>query len=165
MAPLDRIRQRRWPPVGAHRPQQARLGHHRTAVHWPADAAKQMTKGALVAAGFQAHESLWDQTAFIDLEDSFEQYFAARPKKMAGQLPPRAESPRRAGQDRLRALSPVRRERRRCRSALDLYDACEKVARRSWQAHRKPAPRSRTRRSGRSSMICTPLRRAAARWI
>lgn len=102
----------------------------------PADAERGCTRQAMQAAGFKPYQTLWDRTAVIDTAGgpaAWERYLAGRTAKWRHNL--------RSDEQRLvesGAVEYVRYRPRGHRHAdadprWDLYDACEQVARRSWQ--------------------------------
>jgi len=91
------------------------------------------TQRAMHRAGFPAYLTVWDRTALVDLSGTWEAYFAARPKTWRGNF--------RHGEKKLVAAGEVSYVRYRPRGEAhgqsdprwDLYDACQSIARRSWQ--------------------------------
>jgi len=103
----------------------------------PEDEAAGWTRQALAGAGLKAIRTLWDQTAVVDLADGqagWQRYVASRSAKWRGNL--------RRAEKKLAALGPVEYVRYRPlgQSAgqddprWDLYEACYRIAERSWQA-------------------------------
>jgi CelD/BcsL family acetyltransferase involved in cellulose biosynthesis len=100
----------------------------------PEAAVLEATERAYRAAGFHAYRTAWDRTAVIHLEDDWDTYLAARPRKWR-------ENYRRA-ERRLADRGEVSHVRHRPAGAehgdgdprWDLYDACEELAARTWQA-------------------------------
>lgn len=133
-------------PIGATQPQilAAALAHVKgTRRNWDlldlrfapaADGDPAATVEVMTRAGFApSASSIVDHTSFIELPDSLEAYFAARPKRFQ-------ENYRRAFR-KLSQLGDLRCVRYRPAGASagdadprwDLYDTCEAIARRSWQ--------------------------------
>jgi CelD/BcsL family acetyltransferase involved in cellulose biosynthesis len=91
------------------------------------------TRQAMQAAGLQAYETVWDRTAVVDLVGTWDQYLASRPAKWRTNL--------RRQERRVQSQGPVSYLRHRPLGETqgdgdprwDLYDACEEIARRSWQ--------------------------------
>jgi CelD/BcsL family acetyltransferase involved in cellulose biosynthesis len=88
--------------------------------------------GAMSAAGFQAYPTLWDRTAVVDLDGTWEDYWSGR----KGAWLRRFRHAERALRDqgdlsyvRYRPTGGAGDDSPR----WDLYDACEQLARRSWQ--------------------------------
>lgn len=89
---------------------------------------------AMQAAGLQSYATIWDQTAVVDLRGDWPTYFAGRPSSLRNNF--------RRRQKHLARLGTLRFERYRPRGEMhgdanprwDLYDACERLAGRSWQA-------------------------------
>ncbi len=89
---------------------------------------------AMQAAGFQSQATIWDRTAMVDLRGDWASYFAGRPSSFRNNF--------RRRQKHLAAMGNLRFERYRPRGEThddadprwDLYDACERLAGRSWQA-------------------------------
>lgn len=97
----------------------------------PADRA---TARAFQAAGYPALRTVWNRTALVDFSGGWESYLAGRPAKWRSNY--------RRLERRLHQQGKVEHVRYRpageaggdCDPRWDLYDACEAVARRSWQA-------------------------------
>ncbi len=91
------------------------------------------TRRAMLAAGFQAYRTLWDETAVVQLEGTWEEYLAGRPRPWRRNL--------RSTQAKLHTRHCVQFVRYRPCTAggaaadprWDLYEACEHIATRSWQ--------------------------------
>jgi CelD/BcsL family acetyltransferase involved in cellulose biosynthesis len=94
---------------------------------------REQTESAMRTVGLQAYRTVWDQTAVIDLPDSWDTYWASRTKKWRCSV--------NRWQRRLADCGEVSYLRYRPRGEShgegdprwDLYDACEELARRSWQ--------------------------------
>ena len=88
---------------------------------------------AMRSAGLRCYETVWDNTAVVDLSESWASYFASRPAKWRNNL--------RRCQKRLNASGhltfvhyrPLGEAAGDGSPRWDLYDACEQVAERSWQ--------------------------------
>ncbi|MDZ7618432.1 MAG: GNAT family N-acetyltransferase, partial [Patescibacteria group bacterium] len=89
---------------------------------------------AMQAAGLQSHATIWDRTAVVDLRGDWATYFAGRPSSLRNNF--------RRRQKHLAAIGELRFERYRPRGEAagdaeprwDLYEGCEQLAGRSWQA-------------------------------
>ena len=92
------------------------------------------TQHAMRMAGFRPHQQAWAQTTVVDLSGTWEQYWMTRRKKWRHNV--------RRCQRRLSEEGELTHVRYRPEGAAagdgdprwDLYDACEKLAFRSWQA-------------------------------
>jgi CelD/BcsL family acetyltransferase involved in cellulose biosynthesis len=91
------------------------------------------TRRAMQAAGLQAYETVWDRTAVVDLAGTWDDYLASRPAKWRNNFrrqERKAEEQGKVGYLRYRPLGEVQGD---ADPRWDLYDACEELARRSWQ--------------------------------
>lgn len=86
----------------------------------------------MLAAGFQSHATLWDRAAIVDLEGTWDAYWAARKGAWLRRF--------HHAERKLAEQGTVRHVRYRPTDQnadnsprWDLYDACEELARRSWQ--------------------------------
>lgn len=92
-----------------------------------------ITQQAMLDSGYQAYATLWDQTAIVDFTGTWQSYWASRKGSWLRRY-------RRAERE-LASLGRVSHVRYRPQGMAhadgdprwDLYDACEEVARRSWQ--------------------------------
>jgi CelD/BcsL family acetyltransferase involved in cellulose biosynthesis len=92
------------------------------------------TRLALESAGFLVGESIWKEIPLIEMDGDWDAYFASRTSKFRNNL--------RRAERSAAELGPVSLERHRPASLAsgdgdprwDLYDLCEQVAERSWQA-------------------------------
>ncbi len=99
----------------------------------PDDVAERCTQQALHQAGLRAARSVWNHTALVDLRGTWQQYQAAKPSKWRNNC--------HRWERRLAEQGSVTYIRYRPRGQAhgegdprwDLYDACEELARRSWQ--------------------------------
>jgi CelD/BcsL family acetyltransferase involved in cellulose biosynthesis len=97
-----------------------------------ADAAQ--TAQAMREAGFQAYQTLWDHTAIVDLDTTWDAYFASRPRTWRRNY--------RAAEKKLAEQGEITFQRYRPGGAAqgdadprwDLYDVCQNIAQQSWQA-------------------------------
>lgn len=91
------------------------------------------TAQAMRSAGFQAYRTVWDRSAVVDLAGTWDDYLAAKTSKWRNNF--------RRWERRLAARGTIRFVHHRPRGIAegdgdprwDLYDACEKIARESWQ--------------------------------
>jgi CelD/BcsL family acetyltransferase involved in cellulose biosynthesis len=91
------------------------------------------TQRAMRSAELQAYATVWNRTAVVDLSGTWEAYFAARPRAWRRNF--------RHCEKRLAAQGEISYVRYRPRGSAhgqadprwDLYDACEEIARHSWQ--------------------------------
>jgi len=89
---------------------------------------------ALREAGFQAYRTIWDWTAVVDIQGTWQSYHDSRSRLWRRNL--RAARRRLEKQGRLQIVRyrPAGRQAGEDNPRWDLYDACEQVARNSWQA-------------------------------
>ncbi len=97
----------------------------------PADAA---TAGAFEAAGYPALRTVWNRTAVVDFVGDWESYLAARPAKWRSNFRRLERRLQRHGKVEHIRYRPEGEATCDFEPRWDLYDACEAVARRSWQA-------------------------------
>jgi CelD/BcsL family acetyltransferase involved in cellulose biosynthesis len=91
------------------------------------------TGRALRAAGFQAIPSVFDRTAILEFRGRWEEHLARQPRRWRRNLRADVRKLTRLwGADFVR-YRPAGRARGEEDPRWDLYDACEEVARRSWQ--------------------------------
>jgi len=91
------------------------------------------TQRAMLASGFHAYPTLWDRAAVVDFDGTWDSYWSSRKGKWRWQF--------RRDERRLVEHGNVTYVRYRPTSEShddsprwDLYDACEDIARRSWQS-------------------------------
>jgi len=94
---------------------------------------RQMTEAAMRCAGLQAHATVWNRTAVVDLAGAWEDYLAARPAKWRNNLRRAERRLREQGKLEVVHYRPLGDDRGDGSPRWDLYDACEDVAERSWQ--------------------------------
>lgn len=90
-------------------------------------------RNAMQAVGFQAYRTIWDRTAVVETSGAWESYVADRKPAWLQRL--------RSAENKLSKQGEITYERYRPRGNAcndgdprwDLYDACEEIARRSWQ--------------------------------
>ena len=91
------------------------------------------TRDVMRAAGFQAYTTIWDRTAIVELAGTWETYWSGRKTSWQQRF--------RSAEHKLSKQGEISYERYRPRGLAhndgsprwDLYDACEEIARRSWQ--------------------------------
>ena len=89
---------------------------------------------AMHAAGFQAYATLWNRTAVADFSDGWEDYQAGRKGVWLRHIRQSEEKLRRHAKVEFVRCRPASREQGDGNPHWDLYDACESIARSSWQA-------------------------------
>jgi CelD/BcsL family acetyltransferase involved in cellulose biosynthesis len=87
-------------------------------------------RNAMTAAGFQAYPTVWNRTAVVDLDGTWESYWASRNRAWLRRF--RQNERRLAEQGELKYVRY--RPKQPGDPRWDLYDICEEIARRSWQA-------------------------------
>jgi hypothetical protein len=88
---------------------------------------------AMLSAGFQAYCTLWGETAVVQLDGTWEQYFDGRPRAWRRNLrSTQAKLHTRHRVEFVRYRPPVQ-EGVEADPRWDLYEACEQIAARSWQ--------------------------------
>ncbi len=92
------------------------------------------TEAAMHSAGFQACPTLWDRTAIVDLRGDWATYFARRNSSLRNNFRRRQRQLARQGELRFQRYRPRGEARGEADPRWDLYDACERLAGRSWQA-------------------------------
>jgi CelD/BcsL family acetyltransferase involved in cellulose biosynthesis len=88
---------------------------------------------AMRDAGFRPCRSVWNRTAVIDLGGSWEDYLNGRPVKWRKNLRRSERLLARQGELRYVRYRPAGQWLGESDPRWDLYDACEEIARRSWQ--------------------------------
>lgn len=91
------------------------------------------TAATMARAGFRAASSIVDRTSFIELPASLDDYFAARPKKWQANYRRMFRNLSKLGDLRCVRYRPAGAAFGDGGPRWDLYDACEELARRSWQ--------------------------------
>ena len=92
------------------------------------------TERAMREAGFQAYQTIWDRTAVVDLSENWNAYFASRNAAWRNNFHRRQKKLARQGELRFLRHRPDGCSRPDADPRWDLYDACERIATRSWQA-------------------------------
>jgi CelD/BcsL family acetyltransferase involved in cellulose biosynthesis len=91
------------------------------------------TKQAMQAAGLQAYETVWDRTAVVDLAGTWDDYLASRPAKWRNNFRRQERKVQEHGKVSYLRYRPLGEAHGEADPRWDLYDACEELARRSWQ--------------------------------
>jgi CelD/BcsL family acetyltransferase involved in cellulose biosynthesis len=94
----------------------------------------QQTQNALRAAGLQAYRTLWNQTAAADFSGGWDEYLAGRKGIWLRRMRQSHERLSRQGRVSYVRCRPEGSERGDGDPHWDLYDACEAIARQSWQS-------------------------------
>lgn len=92
------------------------------------------TGRAMREAGFQAIRTVWDRTALVDCTAGWEAYWASRDADWRRNLRRAERKLRQAGRARFVRFRPGEPDAPRDDPRWDLYEACQRVAARSWQA-------------------------------
>jgi CelD/BcsL family acetyltransferase involved in cellulose biosynthesis len=99
----------------------------------PSDSDTTTTQQAMRGAGFQAYQTVWTHTAVIDLAGTWDDYLAGRHSKWRNNLNRWERRLRERGEIEFVRYRPVGSAQHDDDPRWDLYDACEELARRSWQ--------------------------------
>ena len=86
------------------------------------------------AAGFQGYKTLWDRTAVAELSGTWQEYLDRRPAKWRSNLRRAERRLRQRGRLTIVHWRPSQLAGDDGSPRWDLYDACEQIASRSWQA-------------------------------
>lgn len=93
----------------------------------------QDTGRAMRTAGFQAFQTLWNRAAVVDLDGSWERYWAARKGAWRRRFHGAERKLAERGEITYVRHRPAGEPLGDGSPRWDLYDACEEIARRSWQ--------------------------------
>lgn len=93
------------------------------------------TAGSMRAAGLQGYKTIWDRTALAELAGTWEEYQERWPAKWRYNLRRAERRLRQRGRLRIVHWRPGHSPGADGSPRWDLYDACEEIASRSWQAH------------------------------
>ena len=106
-----------------------------TELRWvhPEDAGAGRTARAMREAGLQAYKTVWNRTAIIDIEGTWDEYSAGRPQKWQQKTRDWNRKLAKQGQVTYLRYRPKGVAFGEDDPRWDLYDACEDIARRSWQ--------------------------------
>jgi len=91
-------------------------------------------RNAMLSAGFQAYSSLWNRTAVADFSAGWEDYAAGRKGIWLRRMRQTEERLFRQGKVEYLRCRPASKEQGDGDPHWDIYDACEAIARSSWQA-------------------------------
>jgi CelD/BcsL family acetyltransferase involved in cellulose biosynthesis len=89
--------------------------------------------GAMAAAGFHCYATIWDHTAIVDLSGSWESYWSTRKTSWLQRFRQTEQKLNRQGEISYLRYRPLGIAQGDGLPRWDLYDACEEIARRSWQ--------------------------------
>jgi CelD/BcsL family acetyltransferase involved in cellulose biosynthesis len=90
-------------------------------------------EGVMRAAGLQAYATLWDRTALVDLGGSWQSYWSGRKAAWRERFRSAQQKLSKQGEISYVRWRPLGRPHDDGSPRWDLYDACEELARRSWQ--------------------------------
>ena len=90
-------------------------------------------QGVMRAAGFQAYATVWDRTAMVDLAGTWESYWSGRKATWLQRFRNAEHKLSKQGEISYVRYRPLGRPHDDGSPRWDLYDACEEIARRSWQ--------------------------------
>jgi len=93
------------------------------------------TRQAMRSAGFQAYQTVWNQTAVVDCSGGWESYWASRKGAWLRRFRHVEDAIARQGAVSYVRYRPLGVSHGDGSPRWDLYDACEELARRSWQGH------------------------------
>jgi hypothetical protein len=88
---------------------------------------------AMIASGFQAYPTVWERTAIVDLRGTWDDYWSARKGAWLRRFRHDERSLCRRGELSYVRYRPAGAARGDGSPRWDLYDACEGLARQSWQ--------------------------------
>jgi CelD/BcsL family acetyltransferase involved in cellulose biosynthesis len=88
---------------------------------------------AMRAAGFQAYPTVWDNTAIVDCAGGWQSYWSARKGAWLRRFRHTEHKLAQRGEISYVRYRPLGRSHDDDSPRWDLYDACEELARRSWQ--------------------------------
>ncbi len=92
------------------------------------------SQNAMQAAGFQAYATLWNRTAAADFSDGWENYLAGQKGIWIRRIRQTEDKLRRQAKVEFLRCRPASREQGDGDPHWDIYDACESIARSSWQS-------------------------------
>jgi hypothetical protein len=98
-----------------------------------ASSDREQTGSAMLGTGGQAYKTVWSQTAVIDLPDSWDVYWASRTSKWRCNVKRRQRGLAESGEVSYLRYRPRGESHGETDPRWDLYEACEDLARRSWQ--------------------------------
>jgi hypothetical protein len=91
------------------------------------------TQQAMWDAGFHALQTVWDRTAIVDCSESWESYWGSRKKSWLERYRSSERKIAKQGQISFVRHRPLGQASNDDSPRWDLYDACEEIARKSWQ--------------------------------
>ena len=91
------------------------------------------TRRSMLAAGFQAYQTLWNRTAIVELHGTWDEYFARRTSHWRNNFRRAEKRLARRGKLCYVRHRPAGKTAGDGDPRWDLYDACEQLARDSWQ--------------------------------
>lgn len=91
------------------------------------------TQLAMLASGYPTHPTVWDRTAIVDLDGSWESYWASRKGAWLRRFRHAEHKLTEQGKISYNHYRPLGLAHDDGSPRWDLYDACETIARRSWQ--------------------------------
>ncbi len=91
------------------------------------------TEQAMHDAGFQAYRTVWDRTAVVNLEGTWDAYLAGRSRRWRRNLRHWEKRFARQGKISYVRYRPTGTAHEDADPRWDLYDTCEQIAQRSWQ--------------------------------
>lgn len=94
----------------------------------------QEAKTALRSAAFQAYQTVWNQTAVVNFSTGWDEYLASRKGIWLRRMRQSEERLSRQGRVSFLRCRPASTPQGDGNPHWDLYDACEAIARQSWQA-------------------------------
>jgi CelD/BcsL family acetyltransferase involved in cellulose biosynthesis len=97
------------------------------------DADAGRTEQAMREAGFPAYKTVWNRTAMIDIEGTWDDYLAGRSKKWRRNIHHWDRKLAEQGRATYLRYRPRGKASGEDDPRWDLYDACEDIARKSWQ--------------------------------
>jgi CelD/BcsL family acetyltransferase involved in cellulose biosynthesis len=101
------------------------------------DRTLEPTEQALRRAGYHAYRTRWDTTSVVDLRGTWEDYLAGRPGKWRNCFRRWERRLKQNGRVEFLRFRPRGERHGDADPRWDLYDACEHIAARSWQANSK----------------------------
>jgi CelD/BcsL family acetyltransferase involved in cellulose biosynthesis len=99
----------------------------------PEDADAGRTERAMREAGLQAYKTVWNRTAMIDIEGTWDEYLAGRSKKWQRNIRHWGRKLAEQGQVTHVRYRPKGKAFGEDDPRWDLYDSCEDISRKSWQ--------------------------------
>jgi CelD/BcsL family acetyltransferase involved in cellulose biosynthesis len=93
----------------------------------------QQTQRAMLAAGFQAYPTVWDRTAIVELSGTWDAYWAGRKGAWLRRFRHGERKLAEQGEISCVRYRPAGAQQNDGSPRWDLYDACEEIARQSWQ--------------------------------